>query len=869
MAVEKPVLVVIDPTADADGFTTQLGAVDDYIEYGIQVVGGYVDTKAYFDEMLNDGNYLNDLQEYENRILAYYNDAYSLNETMVTDGILNNLSAKEMEELTIPLTNAVVFSEHHTQLLAYYDEFRGDKTNAEVYNEIKTYLTPLLQGISRILAESASTVFITGTQANADLEAWADVYKNILINEISANIDLGAKITTAQTLDTSLSDDIATGTALSDTLLTNIDEANTINTTIGTNISDAATNKDLLIAGNTSAQLTLNALNDAITNADLDNYVTKADITNDLNETLDTSKALSAIQGNVLKGYIDSINTLLSSDDVSLDSLQKIVDYIKINKSTLDALSIASIAGLQAALDNKISSLIDLGITATPTALNYTSNVTSDIQAQLDSKQPQSGYFPIASGAVNDGDVVVLNSDDTVSMVHGAQSFITQDTNVDTYLSEYTYKIIYIKSLDVVAFITQNKNRNTCYVYIGTIANNVITFGSGNAIHSGNVNIASLTWNETAGCLICAYDDYDDAVLYCRTGTISGTTVTFGTQVTAFSSKTYNIAMESSQSANTCVISCRSKAIPISVGGSTITVGTAADIPDSCYLHYNQVISKWVAVSIINNVDVTILDTDGSTITTNTTTSLTRSYTQTNSYEKTIFYDSTYDNYGVILVDENVNKVYIEFISTSTGTPTLVDTAYAFDGIASIPDISCSYDSTLNKLKVFTQDDTGNKYIMSVILKINNASITEDAVKAYIKSDDSYSIWDNNSFFIKDTLTVLFYENPSDYLTYMLAIPDYASTNSKYIGIAKDNATDGNSLEVATIGGIVNNQTGLITSETYYVDEDGTLTTFNTGVKIGKALSSTTLIITGDDNGSGLDAAKIDEMNAKINNGEW
>lgn len=65
---------------------------------------------------------------------------------------------------------------------------------------------------------------------------------------------------------------------------------------------------------------------------------------------------LSANQGRVLKSLIDTINTLLSSDDTTLDELQEIVEYIKLNRADLDTLSIDSIAGLQAALDAKANS---------------------------------------------------------------------------------------------------------------------------------------------------------------------------------------------------------------------------------------------------------------------------------------------------------------------------------------------------------------------------------------------------------------------------------------------------------------------------------------------------------------------------------
>lgn len=83
--------------------------------------------------------------------------------------------------------------------------------------------------------------------------------------------------------------------------------------------------------------------------------VSTGDIVDDLT-TGGSGSVLSAEQGKVLKGLVDNLNTLVNSNDVSLDTLQEIVDFIKLNRSDLDALTIASIAGLQAALDAKANS---------------------------------------------------------------------------------------------------------------------------------------------------------------------------------------------------------------------------------------------------------------------------------------------------------------------------------------------------------------------------------------------------------------------------------------------------------------------------------------------------------------------------------
>jgi len=68
-------------------------------------------------------------------------------------------------------------------------------------------------------------------------------------------------------------------------------------------------------------------------------------------DSISTTESLSAKQGKVLKGLIDTINTVLTSDDGTLDEVQEIVTYIKANKATLDALAISNIIGLQDILD--------------------------------------------------------------------------------------------------------------------------------------------------------------------------------------------------------------------------------------------------------------------------------------------------------------------------------------------------------------------------------------------------------------------------------------------------------------------------------------------------------------------------------------
>jgi len=113
------------------------------------------------------------------------------------------------------------------------------------------------------------------------------------------------------------------------------------------------------------------------------NKVNTADIKNDLlssNALTDSDVPLSAYQGYVLKGYIDSINALLTSDNIDLDTLQEVVDFIEANKSTLDSLTISNISGLQTALDGKVDIIVGKGLSAN----DFTDTLLTKLQGIYD-----------------------------------------------------------------------------------------------------------------------------------------------------------------------------------------------------------------------------------------------------------------------------------------------------------------------------------------------------------------------------------------------------------------------------------------------------------------------------------------------------
>ena len=148
-----------------------------------------------------------------------------------------------------------------------------------------------------------------------------------------------------------------------------------------------------------SGQIITNAERTSLTNF-TDNGLVHADVVNNVTSTA-VDVPLSAAQGKVLKDLIDAINTLLTSDNTDLDSLQEIVDYIETNRTDLDNLGISNITGLQAALDLKQNTEAGKGLSA--------NDFTTILKTKLDGIEDNAEVNVNADWTASTGDAQILN----------------------------------------------------------------------------------------------------------------------------------------------------------------------------------------------------------------------------------------------------------------------------------------------------------------------------------------------------------------------------------------------------------------------------------------------------------------------------
>lgn len=222
-------------------------------------------------------------------------------------------------------------------------------------------------------------------------------------------------------------------------------------------------------------------------------------------DTVDADKPLSANQGKVLKGLLDNIDSevrnlidIISSDDTTLDEIQEIVNYIKLNRSTLEALSIPSIAGLENALqlleNNKVDKIAGMSLSKN----NLTDELKSSIEEikvkeisldivnkKLQVKLTNSNVVNIDINPIVENNTIDnLESTDGSKPLSANQGKILNDSKLDKTGGKLTGPIIGTKEKKVSLGASNNIDLAEGNLFIKNVISN-ITFTLSN-VSAGN-----------------------------------------------------------------------------------------------------------------------------------------------------------------------------------------------------------------------------------------------------------------------------------------------------------------------------------------------------------------------------------------------
>ena len=475
----------------------------------------------------------------------------------------------------------------------------------------------------------------------------------------------------------------------------------------------------------------------------------------------------------------------------------------------------------------------------------------------------QEGEFKaIASGALPDGKPVIINSDGTVSVValDSQTESVGSPTTFETGQSTlYTHSATFDPSTNrVVIAYTDNENSQYGTVVVGTATSSSISFGTPVVFNSLITEGISCAYDANAQKVVIAYDNNgsssDGTAIV---GTVSGTSISFGTAAVFDSGVIEFTAIAYDSDSQKVVIAYSDRniadgaAVVGTVSGTSISFGSQTSF-DSNLIKAPSVVYDTNAQKIVvvySRDDAN--DYGYAAVGTVSGTSI--------SFGTSVAFDTD----GIItdtdlVYDTNAQKVVVVYrnnttygrakVGTVSGTSISFGSATTFSG-GNLNEPTASYDANAQKVVVAYRDRTVTPNAGKVT--VGTVSGTSISLQPLLNMKQGKAI-------LTLALTTLMYkrvviayrdDNDSENSKALVYRTPYSRTNltsENYIGISSGGTVaDAGNSTVDIIGTVNKAQTGLTAGQQYFVQGNGTLSTTadDPSVLAGTAISATDLVV--------------------------
>jgi hypothetical protein len=471
----------------------------------------------------------------------------------------------------------------------------------------------------------------------------------------------------------------------------------------------------------------------------------------------------------------------------------------------------------------------------------------------------------VASGALASGDTVIVNSDGTVSVVAGVDQAIGSAAVFESAISD-VISATFDSNLNKVVISYQDEG-NSGYgtSVIGTVSGTSISFGTPVVFESANTDYISSTFDSNSNKVVISYRDLGDGARGKGiVGTVSGTTISFGTAADFNSTELEETSITFDSNSNKVVISWNDKvnngeagtSIVGTVSGTNISFGSAVvfaapvtrDIVSTFDSNSNKVVIAYRDVGNSQYGTAIIGTVSGTSISFGTEVVFASAITYLYSPAAMVF--DTSNNKIVIAYNDGGNTNYgTAVVGTVSGTTISFGTEVVFkaSNLGALSPMAVAYDSSASRV-VITYKDTGNSSYGTLIAGLvsgTSISFESPVVFEAASTDDISSAYDSNS-----NKVVIAYKDVgnSNYGTSVVTTTGFTTlTSENYIGIASNGYATGQAATINAKGFIDDNQSSLTAGQSYYVQTDGTLglTAADPSVFAGTAVSATKLIVKG------------------------
>ena len=460
----------------------------------------------------------------------------------------------------------------------------------------------------------------------------------------------------------------------------------------------------------------------------------------------------------------------------------------------------------------------------------------------------------VASGTLSSGQTVALNSDGTVSSIGLASgSMVEFSSNQVNYVAS-TYDSTNNKI--VVAYSETVAGPDVGMAVVGTVSGTSISFGTPVQFEAGTTNYIDIVFDPDTSKVIIAYEDdtnssYGAAIV----GTVSGTSISFGTAVVFSSFNTRYTSIIYDTNADRVAIAFtkfdgyqQGWGIAGQVSGTSISFGSA--------VRFDALTSGSFTIEMIdltfdstNNKVINIYKGDNNrlrgVIGTISGTSISwGTPVDVNTSTENRFPCGSFDtNAGKIFIayKENTTNYVLGVVGTVSGTSISFGTAVTLYSGSITREVSAAYNPDTQTHKVIYGSSVSPFPIRQLTATVSGTSVSASGERAV--TSDKGQVYQNGLTY--DTNTNQFVSasrtTSSDVGGGLVYVSSAGASNTDFIGITSEAISDTATGAVNVYGGINEAQTGLTIGSDYYVQADGSLSTTASSVKVGQAISATTI----------------------------
>ena len=470
-------------------------------------------------------------------------------------------------------------------------------------------------------------------------------------------------------------------------------------------------------------------------------------------------------------------------------------------------------------------------------------------------------YSGIASGTLSNGQTVIIQSDGTVTGVTTSQ-VTTGIAGTETFNAEGTYVINagYDPVNNKFLIIWPDESSNSTKAVVGTVNadSNTISFGSEVTFLSAkSEKPIPILYDDTNNVFITMYHS-GGAIGYLRgkTATISGDSVTFGTEATPSTGVTNPDELVAAFDTDNAVFAVSTRTNTNSYHGrlhlgqvsdgqlswSSNTGTFATATTEGVGIGYDKTAKKFLVAYKYN---ATRGESNVATITPGTNPSVSFGADGTVSGAAAGYFDIEYSPTAeklLVAYRQPPNHYPFARVATISGTSVSYGTEIQLSTYSSSTP-KLAYNTTTTNIDMF---DNGNPSVVRE-LSISGTAVTTtgNTASANARVNTIAFIYDDNA-----DRGVVFgaWDDDTHYGAAAVYIPEYVATNLKannFLGFSDAAYSDGATAKVQIVGSTDDAQTGLTTGSIHYVQTDGSLgvAASNPSVVAGIALTDTKILI--------------------------